>query len=343
MLAKAVSAIPAADSVEGGWAYEPKWDGFRCIVIRDGERIALDSRSRKPLTEYFPEVVAAVQQWAPPRCVLDAEVFVRAGEPGAEHLDWAALSQRIHPAASRIEKLSTQTPAELVCFDLLALDDENFMPRSYAERRASLEQVFVGQESHPAIHLTRNSYSDELAGQWFIAFEGAGLDGVIAKARHGRYSPGERTMLKIKHKRTAEAVVIGYRKHRSGQGVGSLLLGMYDEAGNLLPVGGIGAFSNQMRVALAEQLQQLIIRDDTGQPVLLDKKPSRYANLRDDSAIALQPQVVVEVQFDQLEGLRFRHAANLLRFRPDRDPHSCRIEQVERPAQYDLADVLAAH
>lgn len=192
MLAKAVSAIPAADSVEGGWAYEPKWDGFRCIVIRDGERIALDSRSRKPLTEYFPEVVAAVQQWAPPRCVLDAEVFVRAGEPGAEHLDWAALSQRIHPAASRIEKLSTQTPAELVCFDLLALDDENFMPRSYAERRASLEQVFAAQTCHPAIHLTRNSYSDELAGQWFVAFEGAGLDGVIAKARHGRYSPGER-------------------------------------------------------------------------------------------------------------------------------------------------------
>ena len=343
MLAKAVDAVPRADSIAGGWAYEPKWDGFRCIIVRDGDHIALDSRSKKPLTGYFPELVAAVHDWAPERSILDAEVFVRAGQAGAEHLDWEALSQRIHPAQSRITKLSQQTPAELVCFDLLALDDEDWTPRSYDERRARLVELFETQPTHRALHLTRHTYDDQLAQQWFVNFEGAGLDGVVAKARQDRYRPGERTMLKIKHKRTADAVVIGYRKHRSGHGVGSLLLGMYDESGNLLPVGGIGAFSNEMRAALYSQLQELVITDADGQPVTLDKKPSRYANLRDDSAIALRPEIVAEVKFDQLEGLRFRHAATLARFRPDRDPESCLIEQVDRPAKYDLAEVLEAH
>ena len=340
MLAKAVAEVPAADAVEGGWSYEPKWDGFRCLVCRDGDEVELLSRAKKPLTRYFPEVVELVRSHLPARCVVDTELVVRAGEPGAQKLDWESISARIHPAASRIERLSRETPAELVCFDLLALGDEDLTPLGYRERRAALEGVFATLQ-HPSVHLTRSTGDEQVARQWFEAFEGAGLDGVIAKRNDGPYEQNKRSMLKVKHKRTAEAVVLGYRIHKSGQGVGSLLLGMVDEHGELVNVGGIGAFSNEMRVALVDQLAPLVRRDELGAVLHAQTARSRFSASGDDDYVPLEPRVVVEVAFDQLEGRRFRHAVTLLRFRPDREPDSCLLEQVDRPIAYDLDAVLA--
>lgn len=339
MLAKAVADIPAADSVDGGWTYEPKWDGFRCIVCRDGDEVELLSRSKKPLTRYFPEVVQLVRDHLPARCILDGELVVRVGEPGAQKLDWESISARIHPAASRIERLSAETPAELVCFDLLALGDEDLTGLGHAERRARLEQVFRTVYS-PAIHLTRTTRDEHEARAWFEQFEGAGLDGIIAKRNDGPYEQNKRTMLKVKHKRSAEAIVIGYRLHKSGQGVGSLLLGLVDEQGEIVGVGGIGAFSNEMRLALVEQLDPLVLRHDDGTVRAASKERTRFTSAADASFVPLDPQLVVEVAFDQLEGRRFRHAVTLLRFRPDREPQSCLLEQVERPIAYDLSSVL---
>ncbi|MEL4506296.1 ATP-dependent DNA ligase [Luteococcus sp. H138] len=339
MLAKTATDIPAADSVEGGWSYEPKWDGFRCIVCRDGDEVELLSRSRKPLTRYFPEVVELVRAHLPVRCILDGELVVRIGEPGAQKLDWESISARIHPAASRIERLSAETPAELVCFDLLALDDEDLTSLGYAERRARLEQVFAAIDS-PAIHLTRVTDDEALAREWFERFEGAGLDGVIGKRNDSPYEQNKRSMLKVKHKRTAEAIVVGYRVHKSGQGVGSLLLGMVDEQGEIVGVGGIGAFSNELRLALVEQLEPLVLRNPDGTTRTASKERSRFTSAADVAFVPVEPHLVVEVAFDQLEGRRFRHAVTLLRFRPDRDPSSCLLEQVERPIAYDLSDAL---
>lgn len=238
MLAKAVAAVPAADSVPGGLSYEPKWDGFRCLVVRDGDRVDLDSRGSKPLTRYFPELVERVLAHLPRRCVVDTEIVVRAGAPGAEHLDWDLLSQRIHPAASRVERLARETPAEIVAFDLLALEDRSFLDESFETRRAALESILATVPGAAGIHLTRVTRDPVEAHRWFEDFEGAGLDGVVAKPLAAAYEPGRRTMLKVKHKRTAEAVVIGYRVHKSGQGVGSLLLGLFTDDGRLVGVGG---------------------------------------------------------------------------------------------------------
>ena len=337
MLAKSVEQIPTA----AGYAFEPKWDGFRCIISRDGDQITLGSRGKKPLTDYFPEVVAALADWLPDGVVLDAELVVRAGEPGAEHLSWDALSQRIHPAASRIARLSAETPAEAVCFDLLATDGEDLTALPWDDRRARLEAFFASRPDSPVIHLSRVSLAAEQAAEWFESFEGAGLDGVIAKPRAGTYTPGKRGWLKIKHHRTAEAVVIGYRIHRSGVGVGSLLLGLYDDDGNLLPVGGIGALPDQVRKDLIDELAPLVVTDADGAAVTLEKPRSRFSKSTDPQAVALRPELVVEVAFDQLEGHRFRHAVTLLRFRPDRDPASCLLSQVDRATSYDLARVLA--
>ncbi|WP_420175547.1 ATP-dependent DNA ligase [Luteococcus sp. OSA5] len=339
MLAKAVDAVPAQDSVPGGWSYEPKWDGFRCIVCRDGDEVELLSRSRKSLNRYFPEVVRLVRETLPTRCIVDSELVVRTGEPRAQRLDWESISARVHPAASRVERLSRETPAELVCFDLLALGDEDLTALGYRERRTRLEDVFAGIDS-PSLHLTRVTSSQDEAQRWFETFEGAGLDGVVAKRNDDPYQQNKRVMLKIKHKRTAEAVVVGYRVHKSGAGVGSLLLGMYDEHGELLPVGGIGAFSNTMRLTLAEQLEPLVLRDEDGRVQQAAKERNRYTSAADAAFLPLDPQLVVEVAFDQLEGRRFRHAVTLVRFRPDREPSSCLLEQVDRPIAYDLAEVL---
>ncbi len=344
MLAKAVTGVPAADSVPGGLAYEPKWDGFRCLVLRDGEEVELASRGSKPLTRYFPEVVADVLRLLPHKCVLDAEIVVRTGEPGSARLHWENLSARIHPAESRVAKLSVQTPAELVCFDLLALGDESLLALPFRVRRERLEEALTGLRAEDPIHLTQVTTDAEVAAQWFERFEGAGLDGVVAKPLDQPYAPGKRTMLKVKHHRSADAVVYGYRVHKSGQGVGSLLLGLYADhevEDLLLPVGGIAAFSNTRRLELVEELAPLVVRDDEGNVVDAATDRSRFSSSKDVAFVPVRPERVVEVAFDQMEGRRFRHAVTFLRWRPDRDPLSCRLDQVERAPAYDLAEVLA--
>ncbi len=340
MLAKAVTAVPAQDSVAGGLLYEPKWDGFRCIVLRDGDEVELASRGEKPLTRYFPEVVESVLQHLPERCAIDAEIVTRIGPDGAQRLDWERLSQRIHPAASRILKLSVETPAELVCFDILALGDEDLTGLPFSERRERLERALADLPPTAPIHLTRTTLDAAEAHRWFEQFEGAGLDGVVAKPLARPYEQGKRTMLKIKHSRTADAVVVGYRIHKSGQGVGSLLLGLHTADGTLIGVGGIAAFTNIKRLQLIDELAPWVLTDDDGQAVKGEGDRSRFSGNKDVSFVKLRPERVVEVKFDQLEGWRFRHAVTFLRWRPDREPESCTIEQVDRAVAYDLDSVL---
>ncbi|WP_147916628.1 ATP-dependent DNA ligase [Ruania zhangjianzhongii] len=340
MLAKAAKTIPAADAVDGGYAYEPKWDGFRGIILRDGDEIEIASRGAKPLTRYFPELVAAIAEHLPTRCAIDGEIVVRSGEPGAQRLDWEALSQRIHPAESRITRLAAETPAEFVAFDLLALGERDYLEEPLHARRAGLEEVFASVDPSAPIHLTRITDDPQQAEQWFETFEGAGLDGVVAKPRDGLYQPGKRAMIKVKHARTAEAVLVGYRVHKSGQGVGSLLLGMYTDDGDLVNVGGIAAFTNARRLELVEELEPLVRRDADGTIEAAATDRSRFSASKDVSFVPLRPERVVEVAFDQLEGMRFRHAVTFLRWRPDREPRSCTLDQVDRAVAYDLAEVL---
>ena len=339
MLAKAVTDVPAPDAVEGGYSYEPKWDGFRCIVRKEGDDVELVSRGKKPLTRYFPELVAAIVEHLPGSAVVDGEVVVRSGEPGAQRLDWEALGQRIHPAESRITKLSQETPAEFIAFDLLAVGDEDVTGAPFVERRERLETLFEGMAKGAPLHLTRVTRDATEARDWFTRFEGAGLDGVVAKALASPYSPGKRTMLKIKHKRTAEAVVTGYRVHKSGQGVGSLLLGLYQDR-QLFNVGGIAAFTAKRRLELVDELEPLVRRDADGNVEHAETDRSRFSSSKDVSFVPLRPERVVEVAFDQLEGWRFRHTVQFLRWRPDRDPESCTLDQIDRAAAYDLGEVL---
>jgi len=340
MLAKAVAGVPAADSVAGGLAYEPKWDGFRCLVLRDGDEVELASRGSKPLTRYFPEVVRAVLSNLPPRCAIDAEIVVRKGPPGAQRLDWESLTQRIHPADSRVQRLAAETPAELICFDILALGDEDLTGMPFGVRRERLESALSGLPAQAPIHLTRTTTDAAVARDWFERFEGAGLDGVVAKALAVPYQQGKRVMFKVKHSRTAEAVVIGYRIHKSGSGVGSLLLGLYSEDGTLYPVGGISAFTNARRLELIDELAPLVVTDEQGDAVRGATDRSRFSSNKDTTFVRLRPQRVVEVKFDQMEGPRFRHTVGFLRWRPDRDAESCSASQVDRPIAYDLDAVL---
>lgn len=341
MLAKAVRDVPDPGSVSGGLSYEPKWDGFRCLVARDGDEVELASRGSRPLTRYFPEVVAAARDLLPERCLIDGEIVVRSGPEGAQRLDWEALSQRIHPAESRIRTLADRTPAEVICFDLLALDDHNLMPRPFADRRAALNGVLTTLPAGAPFHLTRTTTDPDLAREWFGMFEGAGLDGVVAKPLAQPYAPGKRTMFKVKHSRTAEAVLTGYRVHKSGEGVGSLLLGLYTDEGHLFNVGGIVAFTTKRRRELVDELEPLVIRDESGEIATAEGERSRFSANKDVSYVPLRPDRVVEVAFDQLEGHRFRHGVTFVRWRPDREPTSCLLSQVDRAAAYDLADVLA--
>lgn len=327
MLAKAAASIP-----EGDFLYEPKWDGFRCIVVRDDD-VTLASRGKKPLTRYFPEVVEAARA-LPPGVIVDGELVLPTGEPGHARLSWELLSARIHPAESRIAKLSAETPAEFVAFDLLWCDGD-LTATAFRERRERLERLF-DPPPHPSLHLTRATTSVAEAHDWFTSFEGAGLDGVVAKPADGIYRQGKRDLTKIKHKRTAEAVVVGYRVAKGGEGVGSLLLGLYD-GDTLVRVGGVVSLPNKRRLELVDELGPLVI-DEPDEA--LRKGPNRWGG--DDEWVALSPERVVEVEFDQLEGDRFRHAVTLLRWRPDRDPASCTLSQVERAVDYDLARVLGA-
>ncbi len=353
MLAKAVPDVPAPHSVAGGLVYEPKWDGFRCIVFRDGDEVVLGSRNEKPLTRYFPELVDAVRRQLPDRCVVDGEIVVVDGQ----RLSWPMLQQRIHPAESRVRLLSEQTPASFVAFDLLALGDEDLTGRPFAERRARLEEA-LGSVAGP-VHLTRVSSDLEEGRRWFAAFEGAGLDGLVCKPLDAAYLPDKRVMLKVKHARTADCVVAGWRAHKQtgadgGPLLGSLMLGLYDEAGVLQSVGVCATFTMARRAELVGQLAPLALKPGEPHPwsawadaaahesQRLPGAVSRWSGGKDLSWHPLRPDLVVEVGYDAMEGTRFRHTTQFKRWRPDRTPDSCTYEQLERPVSYDLADVLEA-
>ncbi|MEC7058068.1 ATP-dependent DNA ligase [Streptomyces violaceochromogenes] len=341
MLAKSVAAIPA------GMQYEAKWDGFRAIVFRDGDEVELGSRTGKPLTRYFPELVAAVRERLPERCVVDGEIVIaREG-----HLDFDALTERIHPADSRVRMLAERTPASLVVFDVLALGDESLMDTPLTERRERLAGALSGVRA--PVHLAPATTDIEVARQWFEEYEGAGLDGVIAKPLTVRYRPDQRAMFKIKHERTADVVVAGYRLHKSGPVVGSLLLGLYDDRGTLQHVGVSAAFTMKRRAELVEELEPLRLDDVTGHPwaawseeaahetARLPGAPSRWSGRKDLSWVPLRPDRVAEVAYDHMEnGQRFRHTARFRRWRPDRTPRSCTYAQLEEPVRYDLAEIL---
>ncbi|TKV29422.1 ATP-dependent DNA ligase [Arthrobacter sp. NamB2] len=339
MLAKAVDSVPGPDSVSGGLLYEPKWDGFRAVVRIENGTCEIGSRGSKMLTRYFPELVDALLENLPERCVVDGEIVVRRGEPGAERLDWEALSQRIHPADSRVRLLAVQTPSSFVAFDLLAIDDNDLTRMPFVDRRKALEGI--GESFSAPVHLSQVTRDVELAQRWLVEFEGAGLDGIVAKPLTAQYEPNKRLMLKVKHHRTADVVLLGYRVHKSGQGVGSLLLGLYDDDGGLRNVGGISAFSDKRRLELVEELAPDVMRDDAGEIERGATDRSRFASSKDVSFIRLEPRRVVEVRYDQMEGDRFRHTVQFERWRPDREPRSCTFGQLDIPAAYDLSRVLA--
>jgi ATP-dependent DNA ligase len=343
MLAKPVSAIPADQ------LYEPKWDGFRSIIFRDGDEVEIGSRNERPMTRYFPEVVEAVLANFPDRAVIDGEIIVANLEGNT--LDFEALQQRIHPAASRVKMLSTATPASFVAFDLLSLGDDDLMNTPLIERRAALQEALAGAQ--PPIHLTPATRDQQEAQRWFEEFEGAGLDGLIAKKLDLRYQPDKRVMSKIKHERTCDCVVAGYRVHKSGpDAIGSVLLGLYDDRGVLASVGVIGAFPMATRKKLFEELQPWVTAFDghpwnwaaheEGERTPRKNETSRWNAGKDLSFVPLRPEQVVEVRYDYMEGVRFRHTAQFVRWRPDRDPESCTYEQLERPVRFNLADVLAS-
>ncbi|MEV0583470.1 ATP-dependent DNA ligase [Nonomuraea sp. NPDC050310] len=357
MLAKAVKAMPKQD---GTLFYEPKWDGFRCIVFRDGDEVFLGSRNERPFTRYFPELVEAIRKELPDKCVLDGEIVLRQGQ----ELDFEMLQQRIHPAASRVKMLAETYPASYIAFDLLALGEESLMETPFAERRARLVTIFPG-ESDPArsVRLTPVTTNEERAGEWFEMFEGAGLDGIIVKPGTEPYVPDKRTMFKVKHDRTADVVVCGYREHKSGPIVGSILLGLYSPDGKLHHVGVAASFPMARRAELVEELAPYraelgehpwgewadqAIRN-MGEAAATPSRGgqrmpgavSRWNAKKDLSFIPLRPELVMEVAYDQMEGDRFRHTAHFRRWRPDRTPESCTYEQLERPVGYQLDDILA--
>ena len=343
MLAKSAPEIPA------GQVYEPKWDGFRTIVFRDGNAVELGSRNTKPLTRYFPEVVARVLEELPAHCVVDGEIVIASGD--ATGLDFEALLQRIHPADSRVRLLAARTPAVFVAFDLLALDDEDLTPLPFRERRARLEAAVAG--GGPGVYVTRATTDLEEARRWFEVFEGAGLDGVVAKDPELPYLPDKRAMTKIKHERTVDCVLAGYRTHKNDdRAIGSLLLGLHDDAGTLASVGVASSFPMARRRELFDELQPLVVPTDdpdhpwtpaaqeSGTRTPTEAAGSRWNAGKDLSFVPLRPERVVEVKYDHMEGARFRHVAQFVRWRPDREPASCTYAQLDVPVRFDLADVL---
>lgn len=339
MLAKSVSAIPAGSS------YEPKWDGFRSVCFRDREEVELGSRNERPLTRYFPELVEAIIAELPERCVIDGEIIIAT----RRGLDFEALQQRIHPADSRVRMLARTTPASYVAFDLLALGDDDYTQRPFTERRAALVAALA--HSGPSVHVTPATTDLATAQRWFHEFEGAGLDGVVAKPVSITYQPDKRAMFKIKHQRTADCVVAGYRVHKSGDdAIGSLLLGLYTDDATLASVGVIGAFPMAARRQLFTEMQPLVTTFgehpwNWGAPEPGERSPrksetSRWNAGRDLSFVPLRPERVVEVRYDHMEGQRFRHTAQFNRWRPDRDPRSCTYDQLEQPLSFGLGDII---
>ncbi len=342
MLATSIKDVPVAEGVH----YEPKWDGFRCIAFRDGDEVVLGSRGGKELQRYFPEVLDAVRDALPRRCVLDGEIVVATGD----RLDFDVLSQRIHPAVSRIELLAAQTPARVIAFDLLALGGESLLDAPYAQRRARLADVVP--PDHHGVHLTPVTTDPDTGRDWFRLFEGAGLDGLICKDADLPYAPGKRLMKKVKHARTADCVVAGYRWHKSGPIVGSLLLGLYGDDGVLHHVGVSASFTAQRRKELVDELAPYGLDDVSAHPwagwaaqtgaetTRMPGAPSRWSGTKDMTWQPLRPELVVEVGYDHMEGDRFRHTARFTRWRPDRAPESCTYAQLERPVRFDLDRVL---
>ncbi len=341
MLAKLVRELPVGDLL-----YEPKWDGFRCLVFRDGDELLLQSRAKRPLDRYFPELRDPLLEQLPPRVVLDGELVV----PVGDGLDFDALSNRIHPAASRVEMLAGTTPARFVAFDLLAIGDESLVTTPFRQRRERLEEVLAGVEA--PIHRTPATTDPATATDWFRRFEGAGLDGVIAKPLGDAYAPGKRTLWKVKQERTADCVVGGFRVHKDGAGVGSLLLGLWDDAGQLVHVGVAAGFTEERRVQLRTELAALELDADseaaTNHPWVdthgtgsTPRGQHRWSGQRGDSAWhPLRLELVAEVAYEQLQGDRFRHTARFRRWRPDRDVDSCRFDQLEVPPPAELADLF---
>lgn len=339
MLAKPSKAIPP------DMHYEGKWDGFRAIIFRDGDEVIIGSRNEKPLTRYFPEVVANALTGLPRRCVLDGEIIIATDG----QLNFDALLNRIHPAESRVKLLAEQTPASFVAFDLLALDDRNLLAEHFEVRRALLEASVLPAEG---IRVTPATRDVMLAQQWFEIFEGAGLDGIIAKSLTGAYEPNKRAMIKIKHERTADCVVAGFRWHKSGPIVGSLLLGLYDEAGNLNQVGVCASFTMAKRAELVDFLAPLRIADEEAEAhpwvqALGDesgvRRPggeSRWNAGKDLTWQPLRPELVVEVAYDHMQGTRFRHTARFRNWRPDRDADSCTYSQLEVPVRSSLSVIF---
>ncbi|MFJ8693033.1 ATP-dependent DNA ligase [Streptomyces roseolilacinus] len=341
MLAKSVRTIPP------GMHYEAKWDGFRALVHRDGDEVLIGSRTGKPLTRYFPELVDAARRLLPERCVVDGEIVV----PHDGRLDFDRLAERIHPADSRVRLLAERSPARFVAFDLPALGDASLMDRPLTERRAALERVLRGVR--PPVHVAPATTDVDVARRWFEQYEGAGLDGVVAKPLDLPYRPDARLMYKIKHERTADVVVAGYRFHRSGPVVGSLLLGLHDAEGALQYVGVCAAFTAGRRRELVGELAPLVMDPPDGHPwaawtdaaahedARLPGAPSRWSGGKDLSWVPLRPERVCEVEYDHMEGDRFRHTARFCRWRPDRTPAGCGYAQLEELVAYDLDEVLS--
>jgi ATP-dependent DNA ligase len=346
MLSKAADALPEGE----GWLFEPKWDGFRTLVFRDADELLLQSRDERPMNRYFPELIESLRGQLPKRCVLDGEVVIA----GKEGLDFEALLLRIHPAESRVKLLATQTPASYVAWDLLAIGGEDLRGAPLSARRERLERELAGTRA--PLHLSPATRDRSLAEDWFRRFEGAGLDGVMAKRLDEPYKPGERTMVKVKHKRTADCVVAGFRWHKNGPGtmVGSLLLGLYDEDGTLHHVGVTAAFTTETRKKLVEELAPLREHALEGHPwrdwaeaqeevgQRLPGATSRWNRGKDLSWEPLRPERVCEVAYDHMQGTRFRHAAQFLRWRSDKRPQDCRYDQLEVTPPYELERVFGA-
>ncbi len=314
-----------------GWAYEPKWDGFRAVAF--GEEPRLDSRNGKPLLRYFPELEPALRQ-LPAGTVVDGEVVVVLGDVTS----FDSLQLRIHPAASRVEMLSAELPAELVAFDLLAHEGEDLRPVPFQERRERLHQVAAGLE-HPW-HLTPSTDDVEVAARWFDEFEAAGCDGIVAKRLEQRYVEGKREMVKVKHRRSVDVVVGGYRVHKDGDKIGSLLLGLYNDEGQLHFIGHCSGFSDHDRVELLARFTQLRTGDSFGEDARQPGGPSRWSGGKDMEWVPVQPGVVVQVSYDQLTDGRFRHATRLERWRPDKDAEDCTMDQLERPEGLGFPEIV---
>jgi ATP-dependent DNA ligase len=346
MLAKRVAELPRGD----GWIFEPKWDGFRALVFRDRDEVFIQSRDEKPLARYYPELVAPLLEQLPRRCVLDGEIVIARGST----LDFEALQLRLHPAASRIATLSRQLPASIVFFDLLCEGERDLRGEPFAERRAALSAALA--RARPPLHLTPATSDLEVAGDWFRRFEGAGLDGVIAKRADGVYEPNKRVMLKVKHERECDCVVAGFRWHKRGGGdaVGSLLLGLHDEAGELQHVGVCASFTDVKRRELVAFLEPYRCdlashpwkdwADMGGEGADGRRRPgasSRWSQGKDLSWVPLRPELVLEVAYDHMQGRRFRHTAQFRRWRPDKPPRDCTFAQLEVVPPHELAEIFA--